>query len=164
MYASKCWNTSRSPVDLLVKWVRNVLPLQMAFDWFVGGCLGSFPWSICGHHFSGVEHRSFSISTLKPLNHTSYDMEWRCQDVWIWVIPCPPKKPSKIYLESLTLTINLFEFLFFQPTERHYSDWGFWQKIFLRSHMRCHFERNDIQTSEILLIFTALFFFGTFVW
>ena len=30
--------------------------------------------------------------------------------------------------------------------------------------MRRHFERNDIQTSEILLIFTALFFFGTFVW
>lgn len=96
MYASKCWNTSRSPVDLLVKWVRNVLPLQMAFDWFVGGCLDSFPWSICGHHFSGVEHCSFSISTLKPLNHTLF--------------PPQKKRTCKIYLESLKFTLSYLSF------------------------------------------------------
>ena len=114
MYASKCWNTSRSPVDLLVKWVRNVLPLQMAFDWFVGGCLGSFPWRICGHHFFAVEHCllifHFYPETLEP-HLLWYGMKMsRCVNMSGPVPPPPPKRTCKIYLERLNFTLFYLSF------------------------------------------------------
>ncbi len=97
----------------LVTWVRNVLQLQIAFDWFVGG----MPWFFSLKHLSAPY---FWCGTFYPETETlethifRMEWEWRCQ--WIWVA-------------------SLKFFFCFLPTNlRHCKDWGFHRRI-LRSHM-----------------------------